>query len=339
MVSELTTKPNVDGGGQADIDHLRRLPSQLGQSIKGQNHMIGRVCSVFTRGELGFAHPRRPRGSFLFVGPSGVGKTETVNTVTAYLFNGGKPVRFDMSEYQLQSSVQKLIGESRDDPGLLGRALIGVKRGTLLFDEVEKAHPLVLDLFLQMLEDARITLATGEMLELTGFYLNFTSNIGSEETMRMENAPFASVERTVSMRVRERLRPELLGRINEVIVYARLNYATQREICEGMIGAELARLRALGHDLDLDSSVVEFLVREGYHRTLGARPMRGAVERYLQDAVTAALLAGDAGSGCITTDAHGERLVLRRAEIAPNRRSDEPARHVPLLSGGVPGRP
>jgi ATP-dependent Clp protease ATP-binding subunit ClpA len=207
----------------------------------------------------------------------------------------------------------------------LGRALRGATRGTLLFDEFEKAHPLVLDLFLQILEDARITLATGEVLDLRPFYIVFTSNIGSEETMRMENSAFASVERTVLMRVRDRLRPELLGRINEVVVYARLDYATQREICEGMIEAELRRLRALGHHLEIDGSVVEFLVREGYHRTLGARPMRAAVERHLQDAVVGSLLAGDSGSGRIVVDAVREHLTLATENFASQDRAEPPS--------------
>ncbi len=300
MVSEL----------KSEIGRLRELPTHLATGIKGQAHVMPHVCSVVTRGMLGFAHPRRPRGSFLFVGPTGVGKTETANLFTAHLFSGAAPIRTDMSEYQLQSSVEKLIGGDRNDPGLLGRALRGVTRGTLLFDEFEKAHPLVLDLFLQILEDARITLATGETLDLRPFFVVFTSNIGSEETMRMENSAFASVERTVLMRIRERLRPELLGRINEIVVFARLDYAIQREICEGMIAGELARLGALGHKMTIDPGVVEFLVREGYHRTLGARPMRAAVERYLQDAVAASVLDGNYGCGRMVVDPIGERLII-----------------------------
>lgn len=300
MVSELNS----------EIGRLRKLPAQLATGIKGQSHALPRVCSVLTRGLLGLAHPRRPLGSFLFVGPTGVGKTETTNLFTSHLFPGITPIRTDMSEYQLQSSVEKLIGGDRNDPGLLGRALRGVKRGTLLFDEFEKAHPLVLDLFLQILEDARITLATGETLDLRPFFVVFTSNIGSEETMRMENSAFASVERTVLMRVRDRLRPELLGRINEIIVFARLDYTVQRAICEDMIAGELARLRAMGHEVTVDDSVIEFLVREGYHRTLGARPMRATVERHLQEAVAVSVLDGNAGSGRIGVDPVGERLII-----------------------------
>lgn len=300
MVSEL----------KSEIGLLRKLPTYLASGIKGQAHVMPRICSVLTRGTLGFAHPRRPRGSFLFVGPTGVGKTETTNLFTSHLFSGAAPIRTDMSEYQLQSSVEKLIGADRDDPGLLGRALRGMTRGTLLFDEFEKAHPLVLDLFLQILEDARITLATGETLDLRPFFIVFTSNIGSEETMRMENSAFASVERTVLMRVRGRLRPELLGRVNEIVVFARLDYLIQREICEGMIEGELARLAALGHRVTIDHGIVEFLVRAGYHRTLGARPMRAAVERYLQDAVAASVLDGNCGCGRIVVDPIGERLII-----------------------------
>jgi len=224
-----------------------------------------RVCSVLRRGELGLANTRRPRGSFLFVGPTGVGKTEMTNVFTEYLFDGRKPVRFDMSEYQTHSSVEKLIGEKVGDVGLLGRALQGVEHGTLLFDEIEKAHPLVLDLFLQVLEDAAITLASGERKNLSGFYVVFTSNIGAAEAMRMQSAPFASVERTVLARVGQQLRPELVGRMTEKIVFARLDYATQRAICGQMIERECARLRALGVVIELGPDALEILVREGYH--------------------------------------------------------------------------
>jgi len=239
-----------------------------------------------------------------------VGKTETTNVFTSYLFDGTVPIRFDMSEYQLQKSVDKLIGENAHDPGLLGRALRGVSQGTLLFDEIEKAHGLVLDLFLQILEDGRITLATGETLNLTGFYVVLTSNIGSAEVMRMVSAPFATVERTVLMRVGQQLRPELFVRVTEKIVFARLGYPTQREICEQLIADEGERLRGLGNAIEVGPDAVEFLIREGYHKTLGARPMRGAVERHLQDAVAHSILAGESGSGRVAVNGARDGLVV-----------------------------
>ena len=308
MVSNLTTH---DSRQPVVLDQLRGLRAHLASQIKGQDHLLDRICSVLTRGELGFAHPRRPKGSFLFVGPTGVGKTELTNVFTSYVFSEAGPARFDMSEYQLQASVEKLIGGSRDDFGLLGRAVRNVTRGTLLFDEVEKAHPLVLDLFLQILEDGRVTVATGETLDLRGFYIVFTSNLGSAEAMRMESAPFASIERTVLMRVRQALRPELVGRVTEIVVFNRLDFTTQRAICEAMIAAELARLAALGHRVEVSPEAVEFLIRQGYHRTLGARPMLRAVERYLQEAIAVNLLSGATGSGCLNRDSQGERLVMK----------------------------
>lgn len=311
MVSSMVTEASAVNP-RAQL--LAGLAPHLSAHIRGQSEALELVSSVLTRGELGLAHPRRPRGSFLFIGPTGVGKTETTNAFTAYLFDGSAPVRFDMSEYQLQKSVDKLIGENSGDAGLLGRALRGITRGTLLFDEIEKAHPLVLDLFLQILEDGRITLATGETLDLTGFYVVLTSNIGSREVMGMASPPFSSVKRTVLTRAAQQLRPELFGRITEKVVFARLDYATQRTVCEGMIAAECGRLAALGHRLSVRPDAVEFLVREGYHKTLGARPMRGTVERRLQDAIAAEVLAGRTGNGAVTVHSARDRLCV---EISP----------------------
>lgn len=272
----------MDSAPTDQLERLRKLPEHLRNYIKGQEHIIEPVCSVLHRGELGLANPRRPRGSFLFVGPTGVGKTEIANVFTAYLFAEAKPLHFDMSEYQNQSSVEKLIGAHPGDAGLLGRALARADRGTLLFDEVEKAHPLVLDLFLQILDDAAITLATGERKNMSGFYVVFTSNIGAAEAMRMQSAPFASIERTVLARVGQQLRPELVGRMTEKLVFNRLPYEVQREICAHMVAREQARLRELGHAVDVGPEDFERLLREGHHKTLGARPMRAEVERYLQ---------------------------------------------------------
>ena len=280
-----------------NLEKLRRLPDHLREQIKGQDHVMERICSVLRRGELGLASPRRPRGSFLFVGPTGVGKTEITNVFTEYLFDGRKPLRFDMSEYQTHSSVEKLIGEKVGDVGLLGRALAMADTGTLLFDEIEKAHPLVLDLFLQILDDAAITLASGERKNLSGFYVVFTSNIGAAEAMRMRSAPFASVQRTVLSRVNQQLRPELVGRMTEKLVFASLDYEVQRAICMQMVERECARLRGLGMDVEVGPDALEALIREGYHRGLGARPMRAAVERSLQDRVAMQLVMRADASG------------------------------------------
>jgi ATP-dependent Clp protease ATP-binding subunit ClpA len=261
------------------LTKLRNLENHLKSNIKGQDHVLPRICSVLQRGELNLADPNRPRGSFLFVGPTGVGKTEITIAGPEHLH------RFDMSEFQNQSSVGLLLGGSPTEIGMLGRALKKGSRGTLLFDEMEKAHPLVLDLFLQILDAGRITLANGETRNLNNHYIVFTSNIGAGEAMRMESSAFATIERTVLRRVDQVLRPELVARITEKLVFNRLPFQIQREICELMVSREIERLSQLGHPLTVDATTIETLVRDGTHRTLGARPMRNTVDRYLQEAI------------------------------------------------------
>ena len=291
---------------------LQNLHSHLSHEIRGQEHVVPRVCSVLRRGEIGLANVSRPRGSFLFVGPTGVGKTETTVCFSDYLFGPGHVHRFDMSEFQNQSSVGLLLGQSVTEIGMLGRALAKADQGTLLFDEMEKAHPLVLDLFLQILDAGRITLATGETKNINGYYVVFTSNIGAGEAMRMENSAFATIERTVLKRVDQTLRPELVARINEKVVFTRLTFEVQRQICVLMVSRELERLKRLSYSLTVEPPALEFLIREGYHRTLGARPMRNTVERYLQDAIVHDVMEGGDGSGNVIVDAAGGRLCVAK---------------------------
>ena len=216
-----------------------------------------------------------------------------------------------MSEFKSQSSVGLLLGNCKTDTGMLGRALDQETRGTLLFDEMEKAHPLVLDLFLQMLDAGRITLADGKTKSLNNYYIVFTSNVGSADAMRMESSAFATIERTVLRRVDQTLRPELVARINEKFVFDRLAYTIQREICEQMVEREVDRLSAMGYNLVITPSTIELLVREGYHRTLGARPMRNTVDRFFQNLVRAGLLAYGGDSESSPTGALPVRVILK----------------------------
>jgi len=290
---------------------LRQLEPHLRGHLRGQDHIIPAVAKALVRAELGLSAPNRPRGSFLFVGPTGVGKTELALCFSEHLFGSGRLVRFDLSEYQNQSSVEKLIGADRTDPGLLGRALAINSRGTLLFDELEKAHPLVLDLFLQMLDPGRITFATGDTASLAGWYLVFTSNIGSAEAMRMERSTLATIEQAVLRRVAQGLRPELAGRIEEKLVFARLSSDAQREICELLVARECARLRELGHELEITPEAVEFLVREGYDPRFGARPMRRTIEKYLQEAVVQSLFTHGYARGRVVVSDQNRGLEIR----------------------------
>ena len=218
-----------------------------------------------------------------------------------------------MSEFQRQSSVEVLIGNVDEPRGMFGRVLANHPRGTLLFDEIEKAHPLVLDLLLQMLDPGRITLASGETLLLEPYFVVMTSNIGAAEAMRMEHSVFASIERSVLARVNQTLRPELVARIDEKLVFGPLSYSVQREIGEMLVSREISRLRGLGFDLKVTREAMEFLIREGHHPQLGARPMRVAVAKHLQEAVVRDLLSGGRGSGVFEIDVKFRQLAIGNA--------------------------
>lgn len=275
------------------LERLRQLHSHLGAHIFGQDHIIPRLVAAVQRAELGLTVPTRPRGSFLLLGPTGVGKTEVTLTFTDYLLGRDKLFRFDMSEYQTQESLGVLIGGRLGEVGLLGLAHQKRDTGTLLFDEIEKAHPRVFDLFLQILDAARVTMASGHTLDLSGFYIVFTSNIAAAEILNLQHSSFATMERHVLAKAQQSLRPELYARINEKLVFNRLTYDVQMEIARLHITRELAFLRSKGFELSADESIVSFVMHRGFHARLGARPLRDTIEKYLRGAVVEATLRGE----------------------------------------------
>ena len=273
------------------LEHLRHLEAHLCGRIRGQDHVIPRVVAALHRGELGLTTSTRPRGSFLFLGPTGVGKTELSIAFTNYLLGEEKLFRFDMSEYQTQESLAVLIGGRVGEVGLLGLARQKSATGTLLFDEIEKAHPRVLDLFLQILDAARVTMASGETLDLSGFYVVFTSNIAASEILNLQHSSFATMERHVLTKAQQSLRPELYARIGEKLVFNRLSYDVQIEIARLHLARELEFLRGKGFDVSADTSVLSFLIQRGFHPRLGARPLRDAIERHIRGVIAEATLA------------------------------------------------
>lgn len=294
----------------ARIAHLQGLDGYLRAHLRGQDHVIARAAAVFTRGELGLARPDRPRGVFLAVGPTGTGKTELVLLAAHYLFGEDRLRRFDLSEYQRSDAVERLLGADASDSGAIGRAATGASPRVWLFDELEKAHPKVWDLFIQMLEPGRITLANGEVVSLKDDYIAFTSNIGAPEAMRMTYSSMASIEQAVLRRVAEALRPEILARVPDKLVFARLAPDVQREIAGLHLANEVARLKSVGFDLQVSREALEFLIREGFHPQLGARPLRQMIERQLQDVVVRGLFACGSGAGRVVFDAKLNVLQL-----------------------------
>lgn len=267
------------------IQKLSGLEGYLSSKIRGQGHVIPRVCSVLERGELGLQPPDKPLGSFLFLGPTGVGKTELTLECSRYLFGDGALHRFDMSEFQHFDSVKLFLGDESGMPGRLGKVLESHTRGILLFDEVEKAHRLIWDLFLQILDAARITLADHRTHDLSGFFVVCTSNIGSQQLLRPTKLPFATLERAVLAELHRHFRPELIGRFDEKVVFKPLSPDTQREIAMIVIGEEIDRYRKMGVDLAVEEETLELLIRKGITKALGARPMKRTVQKYLGDVV------------------------------------------------------
>ncbi len=292
------------------IAQLNDLEPHLRSVIRGQNHIIPRVASVLQRGELGFTKCNRPRGSFLFLGPTGVRKTELALTFTRALFGAESLLRFDMSEYQTQDRLAVLLGGKQGEEGTLGQAIKSLRKGTILFDESEKAHPRILDILLQILDAARITLATGETLDLSNFYIVLTSNLGAAEVMQLQHAPFATMERHVLSRASRTFRPELFARITEKLVFNRLTYEVQLEIAESLLAAELAFLAEKGIHLTAAPEVLPFLIQRGFHPHLGARPLRDVIEKHVRDAVAATVLT-DSRSGAVIVVVKDGELCLR----------------------------
>ncbi len=294
-----------------ELTKLRHLEEHLRKRIRGQDHVISRVVSLLQRGELGLRKPGRPRGSFLFLGPTGVGKTEITLAFTEFLMGKDALRRFDMSEYQNQESLAVLLGGKLGERGTLALACDKSPVGTLLFDEIEKAHPRVLDVFLQILDAARVTMASGETLDLGGFYVVFTSNIGSAEIVALQHSSFATMERHVLTHAQQSMRPELYARISEKLVFSRLTYDVQLEIARLLLAQELEFLRVKGHCIEPAENVLSFLVRRGFHSRLGARPMRDAVEKFIGDAVASDLLVGGNGSGKLVVRDDGNQLQVQ----------------------------
>jgi ATP-dependent Clp protease ATP-binding subunit ClpB len=285
---------------------LKGLEGHLNEHIQGQPHAMSLIAQAVQRAELGFTKPNRPKGSFLFLGPTGCGKTETINCLSTHLYGApDRYARFDMAEFMDDEASKRLIGRNRDEQGLLGDridALVGQGGGIILFDEIEKAHPDINKLFLGMMDAARVTMANGVLKRLEGFYLVATSNLGSANAIRMENLPYATLRRQVIAEARGYFSPEVFARFTEAIVFRKLTQQVLAGICRSMLTRELAHLeKVLGVRLAVDGDVFAYLVQRGFTRDLGARPMRDAIEREIGNALARWRLESEGGEAAADT--------------------------------------
>lgn len=262
---------------------LRGLKKFLLGEIIGQDPVIETILPFLQAGELGLAPPTRPKASFLFLGPTGVGKTELANCFTRYLLGGGHPIRLDMSEYQHPNSIDRLLG-SVSSPSLLQAKMATTGKGTLLFDEIEKAHPAILDLLLQILDTGRLTLSNGTKLDFSAFYVVLTSNIASLAIARSKQSG-AALERFVQAQAQRYLRPELVARLDSILVFQRLPEELLSKIQSKFIDLETARLLSLGYRLETTVSQVPSATFGG------ARSIRGAVQGELRSKILKEILS------------------------------------------------
>ncbi len=294
-----------------DLAHIQALPGFLEERIIGQGHVIPKVVPIVQNGELGLSDPGRPKGTFLFLGPTGVGKTETTLLLCEHIYGDVQKhcIRLDMSEYQNQESLQLLLGQNETSRGNIGRFFDRAEgRGFILFDEIEKAHPRVLDIFLQVLDAGRITVANGETLNLCNFYIVATSNIGAEALMELKNSPIATVERFIEDLAAAELRPEVLARFNVRCVFQKLGYDSQKRIATIMLNKELKLLKSKGYNLTAGKGVLEIMVANGVEPRLGVRRMRSTVETFCREALRNALLSGQQTNGTLVAQ-HGHLVI------------------------------
>jgi ATP-dependent Clp protease ATP-binding subunit ClpB len=303
VVSRWTGVP-VDKMLEGEKDKLLRMEESLGKRVIGQAEAVHAVATAVRRSRAGLQDPNRPMGSFMFLGPTGVGKTELTKALAEYLFNDETAmVRLDMSEYMEKHSVSRLIGAppgyvGYDEGGALTEAVRRRPYQVVLFDEIEKAHPDVFNVLLQVLDDGRLTDGQGRTVDFRNTLIIMTSNLGSEFLVNQpEGEDTSEVREEVMGTVRAHFRPEFLNRVDEIILFHRLQKTEMGRIVE----IQFSRLQKLLEDrkitLTLDAAARDWLAAKGWDPAYGARPLKRVIQRNLQDPLAEMLLAGDVKDG------------------------------------------
>jgi ATP-dependent Clp protease ATP-binding subunit ClpB len=303
VVAKWTGIP-VDRMLEGEREKLLKMEETLGKRVIGQKDAVAAVSKAVRRARAGLQDPNRPLGSFLFLGPTGVGKTELTKALAGFLFDDDNAmVRIDMSEFMEKHSVSRLIGAppgyvGYDEGGVLTEAVRRRPYQVVLFDEVEKAHTDVFNVLLQVLDDGRLTDGQGRQVDFTNTLIILTSNLGSQYLANLEDGQdVESVEPQVMEMVRGHFRPEFLNRLDEIILFHRLGVEHMAPIVEIQVGRVASLLKDRKITLDLTEAAKRWLGRVGYDPVYGARPLKRAVQRYLQDPLAEKLLAGEIPDG------------------------------------------
>ncbi|MDT7686021.1 MAG: ATP-dependent Clp protease ATP-binding subunit ClpC, partial [Pseudonocardiales bacterium] len=304
VVAQLTGIP-VAQLTAVDRQRLLRLEELLGERVVGQRDAVQAVADAVRAGRAGLTHPDRPVGSFLFLGPTGVGKTELARALASALFGAeDRLVRFDMSEFGDRHTVSRLVGAppgyvGHDEAGQLTDAVRRTPYTVVLLDEIEKAHPDVTNILLQVLDAGRLTDARGRTANFTNTVVILTSNIGADALLAATAAGRAAedIREPLMAGVRGHFRPEFLNRIDEIVLFAGLGQPELRAITELLLAQTRERLRAQGIELRLEPDAVDWLAERGHQPEFGARPLRRTIARELERQLSRLLIGGELVAG------------------------------------------
>ena len=312
---------------EGDREKLLRMEEELGRRVIGQNSAMKAVANAVRRARAGLQDENRPLGSFLFLGPTGVGKTELTKALAEFLFDDEHAmVRIDMSEFMEKHSVSRLIGAppgyvGYDEGGVLTEAVRRRPYQVILFDEVEKAHPEVFNVLLQVLDDGVLTDGQGNKVDFKQTLIILTSNLGSQALSQLpEGSDAVQAQRDVMDAVRAHFRPEFLNRLDDMIVFDRLSRDDMTGIVDIQIARLLKRLAKQNITLEIDEAAKKWLADEGYDPVYGARPLKRVIQRSLQNQLAEMLLAGDLGDGGkLSVSAGADGLIVGDRVAASNQ--------------------
>ena len=267
----------------------------------GQDEAINAVSNAIRRSRSGLSDPNRPTGSFLFLGPTGVGKTELCKALAAFLFDSvDHLIRLDMSEFMEKHSVARMIGAppgyvGYDEGGYLTEAVRRKPYSVLLLDEVEKAHPDVFNVLLQVLDDGRLTDGQGRTVDFKNTVIVMTSNLGSQQIMQMAGQDYDTINEAVWVEVKKHFRPEFLNRIDEAVVFHALDAKNIQSIAKIQLKVLEARLEKMDMKLDVSAAAIAQIAKAGFDPVFGARPLKRAIQREIENPVSKLILEGKFG--------------------------------------------